>query len=320
MTNNQTTNAFRNYLIEIGQYPLLTAGEELALARAYKNDGDMAARERLIKSNLRLVVSIAKNYQNQHLSILDLVGEGNLGLITAVEKFDPELGYRFSTCATPWIKQAISKAITDKGRNIRIPAHIYQLLSKYRRVTAELEADGSRPTDEQIARKLNIEPEKVKEIKSWMQDTVSLETPLGSDSEETIGDMVADNYSVSPYEYTEKQMVHNKLLRVIGQLKPRTQQIMKLRYGIADETDGEEYTHEHTLEEIGAIVGITRERVRQIEKQALADMKLLWDRTKQVRPFFSAADGIFIFGFQFYYTTPSGVSQAKAAREVKNLH
>lgn len=270
-------NSFRKYLIEIGQYPLLTKDQELELAYAYRN-GDMAAREKLINSNLRLVISIAKNYQNQHLSIMDLVGEGNIGLITAVEKFNPDLGYRFSTCATPWIKQAISKAITDKGRNIRIPAHIYQLLSKYRRVTAELEVDGNHPTDEQIARKLNVEVEKIKELKGWMHDTVSLETPLGSDSDETIGDMVADNHMETPYEYTEKQLMHRKIMKVIGQLKPRTQQIMKLRYGLAEDNDPEIYSHEHTLEEIGAIVGITRERVRQIEKQALAEMKLMWDR------------------------------------------
>lgn len=270
-------NSFRKYLIEIGQYPLLTKDQELELAYAYRN-GDMAAREKLINSNLRLVISIAKNYQNQHLSIMDLVGEGNIGLITAVEKFNPDLGYRFSTCATPWIKQAISKAITDKGRNIRIPAHIYQLLSKYRRVTAELEVDGERPTDEQIARKLNVEVEKIKELKGWMHDTVSLETPLGHDSEETIGDMVADNHMETPYEYTEKQLTHKKIMKVIAQLKPRTQQIMKLRYGLAEANDPEEYNHEHTLEEIGVIVGITRERVRQIEKQALAEMKLIWDR------------------------------------------
>ena len=270
-------NIFRNYLIEIGQYPLLTKDQELELAYAYRN-GDMSAREKLINSNLRLVVSIAKNYQNQHLSIMDLVGEGNIGLITAVEKFNPDLGYRFSTCATPWIKQAISKAITDKGRNIRIPAHIYQLLSKYRHALSELEQDGNKPSDEQIARKLNVEVDRIKELKGWMHDTVSLETPLGHDSEETIGDMVADQHAETPYEYTEKQLMHKKIMKVIGQLKPRTQQIMKLRYGLADANDPAEYNHEHTLEEIGVLVGITRERVRQIEKQALAEMKLIWDR------------------------------------------
>ena len=272
------SNTFRKYLIEIGQYALLTKEQDLELAYAYRN-GDEAAREKLINSNLRLVVSIAKNYQNQHLSIMDLVGEGNVGLITAVEKYNPDLGYRFSTCATPWIKQAISKAITDKGRNIRIPAHIYQLLSKYRRAVADLEKDGDKASDEQIARKLNVEVDKIKELKKWLSDTVSLATPLGHDSEETLADMVADNHMDTPYQYTEKQMTHKKIMKVIGKLKPRTQQIIKLRYGLADANDPEIYHHEHTLEEIGVIVGITRERVRQIEKQALAEMKLLWDRT-----------------------------------------
>ena len=155
-------NAFRDYLIEIGRYPLLTAKEETELALAYRN-GDMEARDKLINSNLRLVVNIAKNYKNSHLSIADLVGEGNLGLITAVDKYNPDLGYRFSTCATPWIKQAISKAIADKGRNISIPAHLYQLLAKYRHALAELEADGKKATDEEIARKLNVETDKIEQ-------------------------------------------------------------------------------------------------------------------------------------------------------------
>ena len=270
-------NTFRNYLKEIGKYPLLTKEQEIELAYAYRN-GDMAAREKLINSNLRLVISIAKNYQNNHLSIMDLVGEGNIGLITAVEKFNPDLGYRFSTCATPWIKQAISKSITDKGRNIRIPAHIYQLLAKYRRAMVELEVDGHHPTDEEIARKLNIEADKVVELKGWMHDTVSLETPLGNDSEETVGDMVADNHMEGPMEYAERNLMHKKIMKVIGTLKPRTQQIIKLRFGLAESGDAEMYKHEHTLEEVGVIVGITRERVRQIEKQALAEMKLIWDR------------------------------------------
>lgn len=270
-------NTFRKYLIEIGQYPLLTAKEETELAIAYRN-GDGKAREKLINSNLRLVVNIAKNYKNSHLSIADLVSEGNLGLITAVDKYNPDLGYRFSTCATPWIKQAISKAITDKGRNIRIPAHIYQLLSKYRHALAELEVDGHKPTDEEIARKLNVETDKVKQLKGWLHDTISLETPLGADSEETVGDMIADSHTETPYEYTEKQMMHNKILKVLDQFKPRTQSIIKLRYGIAADGDPDMYNYEHTLEEIGEILGITRERVRQIEKQTLAEMKLMWDR------------------------------------------
>lgn len=270
---------FRKYLIEIGQYPLLDGSQELELARRYR-DGDESAKEKLILSNLRLVVNIAKNYQNTHLSISDLVSEGNLGLMVAVEKFNPDLGYRFSTCATPWIKQAISKAITDKGRNIRIPAHIYQLLSKYRKAVIELGADGHKPTDEEIAKKLNVETEKVKELQNYLVDTISLETPLGTDGDETVGDLIADNHVETPYEYTEKQLTHAKILKVLQEFKPRTQQIMKLRYGIAADGDPEEYLKEHTLEEVGALIGITRERVRQIEKETLAQMRLIWDRVK----------------------------------------
>lgn len=270
-------NTFRKYLLEIGQYPLLTAKEELELAYAYR-DGSEEARQKLITSNLRLVVNIAKNYKNQHLSIADLVSEGNLGLIVAVDKYNPDLGYRFSTCATPWIKQAISKAITDKGRNIRIPAHIYQLLSKYRQAIQKLEVDGHIATDAEIAAELKIEEEKVVDLKRWQHDTVSMETPLGADSEETIGDMIADQHAETPAEYTEKVILHNKILSVLNELKPRTREIVKLRYGIAADGDSEMYTHEHTLEEIGEILGITRERVRQIEKQAVAEMKLIWDR------------------------------------------
>ena len=272
-----TTNTFRNYLIEIGQYPLLTAEEELDLAYQYR-DGNLEARQKLILSNLRLVVNIAKNYKNSHFSIADLVNEGNLGLITAVDKYNPDLGYRFSTCATPWIKQAISKAITDKGRNIRIPAHIYQLLAKYRKAIVDIEADGTKATDIEIAKRLNIEVEKVEELKGWLYDTVSTETPLGTESEETIGDLIPDTHTETPMEYTNKQLLYEKILKVLGTFKPRTQQIIKLRYGVGADGDEEMYFQEHTLEEIGEILGITRERVRQIEKQALAEMKVMWDR------------------------------------------
>ena len=270
-------NSFREYLKEIGRHPLLTAAEELELARKARQ-GDAAARERLIVCNLRLVVNIAKNYHNEHLSIMDLVSEGNIGLITAVDKYNPELGYRFSTCATPWIKQAISKSITDKGRNIRIPAHIYHLMSKYRRALADLGADGHQPTDAEVAEKLKVEVEKIHLLKEWMHDTISMQTPLGADADETIGDMVPDHKIDTPDKYAEKRYLHKKIMKIIGKFKPRTQEIIKLRYGLGDPGDPEMYFQEHTLEEIGDILGITRERVRQIEKQTLAEMKLMWDQ------------------------------------------
>lgn len=270
-------NSFRKYLIDISQYPLLDGKTELELARRYR-DGDMEARQTLINSNLKLVVSIAKNYKNAHLSLSDLIMEGNLGLITAVEKYNPDLGYRFSTCATPWIKQAITKAITDKGRNIRIPAHIYQLLAKYRQALVVLESDGHIPSDSEIAQYMGIETEKVADLRVWKQDTISLETPLGDDGNETIGDLQADLHTETPYEYTMKSLLRDKIHKVLSNFKPRTQQVMKLRYGLGVDGDPEEYFQEHTLEQVGALLGITRERVRQIEKQTLNEMRLLWDR------------------------------------------
>lgn len=270
-------NAFRKYLIEIGQYPLLTATEELELAYAYR-DGDESARQRLINSNLRLVVNIAKHYKNQHLSLADLVSEGNLGLITAVDKFDPDLGYRFSTCATPWIKQAISKAITDKGRNIRIPAHVFQLLAKYRAAIAEYTAQGIPFTDGDLAAKLKISEDKIVELRKLKHDTLSLETKLSDDGDETLGDLIPDNSNESPTEKTEKNLLKEKLLSMLNAYKGRTRDIIKLRYGLGADGDPDIYFQEHTLEEIGEILGITRERVRQIEKETLAHMKLMWDR------------------------------------------
>lgn len=272
-------NSFRKYLIDISQYPLLDGKQELELARRYR-DGDMSARDTLINSNLKLVVSIAKNYRNAHLSLLDLVMEGNAGLLVAVDKFNPDLGYRFSTCATPWIKQAITKAITDKGRNIRIPAHIYQLLSKYRQALNVLEADGHNPTDEEVAKYMDVDVEKIIDLRTWKQDTISLETPLGTDGEETLGDLQADQHTETPYEYAEKNLLKDKIQKVLSHFKPRTQEIIKLRYGVGADGDAEIYQREHTLEEIGDILGITRERVRQIEKQTLNEMKLIWDRVK----------------------------------------
>lgn len=269
-------HTFKDYLRELGKYPLLTAEEELELGRRVQA-GDKVAREKLINSNLRLVISIAKHYQNPHFTLEDLIAEGNLGLINAVDRYNPELGYRFSTCATPWIKQAISKAITDKGRNIRVPAHIYQLLSKYRRALAELGADGHTITDEELCKKLDITKEKLELLRGWKRDTISLSTPLGDDSDDTLEDLAPDK-GKTPDVIAEENDLNRRIQRLISEFKPRTQQIIKLRYGLGEPNDPAEYKKEHTLEEIGAIIGITRERVRQIEKDALAQMKTMWSR------------------------------------------
>lgn len=271
-------NALRDYLRSIGNYPVLTAEQEKELA--YKiREGDASARERLIQCNLKLVVSIAKNYKNAKLTLQDLIGEGNLGLITAVEKFNPDLGFRFSTCATPWIKQAILKAITDQGKTIRLPAHMFQLMSKYKKLIAELTLAQEPITDEILAAKLGITVDKLQLLRNYKHEAVSLDTPLTNDgsSDDTVADLVEDKDTETPVEYVERNARTSEIYKALARLPERTQIIMKLRYGLGTEDDPEEYHEEHTLEDIGERIGLTRERVRQIEKDALIKMKTLID-------------------------------------------
>lgn len=270
-------NAFKDYLIEIGKYPLLNAEQELELGRRIKEENDMYAREKLICSNLRLVVYIAKQYKNQYLSIEELVAEGNSGLVIAVDKYDYTMGYRFSTCATPWIKQAILKALTDKGRSIRLPAHIYQQLTKMRKFIDDFELENRRePTLEEIANNLEIEPNKVDLLMQWKQDTISMDTPLGDEEKNTVEDVVADPSDISPEEYAEQSVLADTIDGILKNFPERTQIIMKMRYGLGRKNDPEDWKNEHTLEEIGAYLGITRERVRQIEKETLQTIKVEW--------------------------------------------
>ena len=272
-------NPFRDYLIAIGQYPLLNQEQELELGRRIKDEGDEDAREQLINSNLRLVVYIAKQYKNPYVGIEDLVAEGNLGLIAAVDKYDYTYGYRFSTCATPWIKQAILKALTDKGRSIRLPAHIYQQITQIKKFIEIFVAKNSRePTRAEIAKALGIDEEKVDSLFKWKQDTISMDMPIGDEEKNTIADTIADTNDISPAEYAEKQLMSEFIQKMIAKLPARTQTIMKMRYGLGNDKDPEDWKNEHTLEEIGTYLGITRERVRQIEKETIQNLKLEYNK------------------------------------------
>lgn len=272
-------NPFRDYLIAIGQYPLLNQEQELELGRRIKDEGDEDAREQLINSNLRLVVYIAKQYKNAYIGIEDLVAEGNLGLISAVDKYDYTYGYRFSTCATPWIKQAILKALTDKGRPVRLPAHIYQQITQMKKFTDTfLVNNGREPTRAEIAKGLGIDEEKVDSLFKWKQDTISMDMPIGDEEKNTVADTIADTNDISPAEYAEKQLMSEFIQKMIAKLPARTQTIMKMRYGLGNDKDPEDWKNEHTLEEIGTYLGITRERVRQIEKETIQNLKLEYNK------------------------------------------
>ncbi|MEK7147153.1 MAG: sigma-70 family RNA polymerase sigma factor [Patescibacteria group bacterium] len=258
-------DAVQTYLQEIGKTPLLTKNEERELAkRSEKNDEE--ARRALIKANLRLVVSIAKRYVNRspHLSILDLIQEGNIGLSRAVDKFDYRRGFKFSTYATWWIRQAITRALADQSRTIRIPVHMVETISKYTQTKRKLLQElGRDPLAEEIANEMNLDIEKVHHIQKISQEVLSLEAPVGEDDEDsTLSDFIKDEQSLSPTQMANQSFLRDQLKEILVDLTEREQKILEMRFGLADGIT-------HTLEEVGKVFGVTRERIRQIEAKAL---------------------------------------------------
>ncbi len=254
------------YLREIGQIPLLTHAEELDYARR-AFEGDEYAAQQLVEANLRLVVSIAKKHTNRGLKLLDLIQEGNIGLMKAVDKFEYTKGYKFSTYATWWIRQAITRAIADQGRTIRIPVHMIETINKIKKeARIYLQETGRDATPDVIAKRLGMEVEKVKAIQEMNQDPISLETPVGSEEDSELGDFVEDNKMLNPYEQTNRVLLKEQLDEVLNTLNNREKQVLRYRYGLDDGAP-------KTLEEVGKIFKVTRERIRQIEVKALRKLR-----------------------------------------------
>lgn len=256
----------RMYLKEIGKVPLLSAEEEIELAQRMEN-GDSDAKKRLAEANLRLVVSIAKRYVGRGMLFLDLIQEGNLGLIKAVEKFDYSKGYKFSTYATWWIRQAITRAIADQARTIRIPVHMVETINKLVRVSRQLLQElGREPTPEEIAKEMNISVERVREIQKISQDPVSLETPIGEEDDSHLGDFIQDDNVPVPADAAAFALLKEQLVEVLVTLTEREQKVLRLRFGLDD-------GRARTLEEVGREFNVTRERIRQIEAKALRKLR-----------------------------------------------
>ena len=252
----------RMYLKEIGKVPLLSAEEEIELAQRME-EGDQEAKKRLAEANLRLVVSIAKRYVGRGMLFLDLIQEGNLGLIKAVEKFDYRKGYKFSTYATWWIRQAITRAIADQARTIRIPVHMVETINRMRQATNQLVyQNGHEPTPEELAKAMDMSVERVREIQRMAQEPASLESPVGEEEDSSLGDFVADENAEAPGKAADRAMVAQQINLALKSLTPREEKVIRLRFGLDD-------GRPRTLEEVGRDFGVTRERVRQIEAKAI---------------------------------------------------
>jgi RNA polymerase primary sigma factor len=269
----------RMYLKEIGRISLLSSEEELELSVRIAN-GDEAAKNVLAESNLRLVVSIAKRYVGRGLLFLDLIQEGNIGLMKAVEKFDYGKGYKFSTYATWWIRQAITRALADQARTIRVPVHMVETINKMARVQRQMTLELNRePSEEELAEKMGITVEKVREVMKISQDPVSLDTPIGEEDDSHLGDFIKDERSMSPEEYATNEILKEEIKNVLMTLQEREQEVLELRFGLVDGTS-------HTLEEVGKKFNVTRERIRQIEAKALRKLRHP-SRAKKLKDFLS---------------------------------
>jgi RNA polymerase primary sigma factor len=256
----------RMYLKEIGKMNLLTTEEEIELAKRVL-EGDEEAKNELAEANLRLVVSIAKRYVGRGMLFLDLIQEGNIGLMKAVEKFDFEKGFKFSTYATWWIRQAITRAIADQARTIRVPVHMVETINKLARIQRQLLQElGREPTDEELAKKMNMPVDKIREIQKIGQEPVSLETPIGEEEDSHLGDFVPDESTMGPEEFATIEMLKEELSEVLLTLTDREEKVLRLRFGLDD-------GRARTLEEVGQIFGVTRERIRQIEAKALRKLR-----------------------------------------------
>ena len=276
-TDAATSDSVRMYLKEIGRVELLSAEEEIELAKRIAQ-GDKEAKRRLAEANLRLVVSIARKYAGRGLMFLDLIQEGNMGLMKAVEKFDYRKGFKFSTYATWWIRQAISRAIADQARTIRIPVHMVETINKYIRVSRQLHQDlGREPTPEEIAQEMGLTPEKVREIMKIAQEPISLETPVWEENDSSLGDFIEDHEVMAPADAASYEMLKEQISEVLDTLTEREESVLRLRFGLDD-------GRSRTLEEVGKVFGVTRERIRQIEAKALRKLRHP-SRSKQLKDF-----------------------------------